>query len=672
MALFQTDNLRVEIVAPQRAQLTLEVAGRPINVLNRQVLTDLSGAFDAVYADHSLKSLLITSPRADFIAGADIQGFSSIATAQEATDLAAFGQAVFDKLSALPVTTIAIIQGVCLGGGLELALACDYRLAVDQPRTQLGFPEIELGILPGWGGTQRLPRLIGLEKALDMILSARRLDAQQALRWGLVDQVARREAVGGNTPEVAFTPVEGKPKRSPYRGLRDRLLFGNPLGRMLVYRVTKARLRQRVPDDMPAPWEALKAIQIGQAQGMAKGLAYEREANGRLAMTPACRNLVGLFLQREKLRKAIPEPHCPLLPQVRRVGLVGAGTMGAGIAQLALIKDFEVVVQEINDQALTAGVQRIEGLFQKAVERGVITAEDAKRKLGALQRTTTWEGFDKVDLAIEAALEDLELKRRIFKELEQRTRPTTILATNTSSLSVAKLQEGLQHPERVAGLHFFNPVHKMPLVEVVGTPTTRSEVKGLLIQWAAGLGKTPVLVGDGPGFVVNRILMPYLDEAIVLLKEGVAIDAIDKVMRRFGMPMGPLELLDQVGLDVSAHIAQAMQPLFGDRGRSLEQFQLMKERGWLGQKSGTGFYCYDDGKKRAPNPELQPKSPATLPAEQIRDRLVLPMVHEAAAVLKEGLAASAEEIDLAMVMGTGWAPHRGGPLRYGKDRGLLT
>jgi 3-hydroxyacyl-CoA dehydrogenase/enoyl-CoA hydratase/3-hydroxybutyryl-CoA epimerase len=365
--------------------------------------------------------------------------------------------------------------------------------------------------------------------------------------------------------------------------------------------------------------------------------------------------------------------------------------MGAGIAQLAAIRGTEVVVQEVNDAALAAGMERIAALFQKAVENRLLGSDIARQKLGAIGRTTQWQGFDQVDLVLEAVSEDLELKRRLFRELERHTQPGTILATNTSSLLVGRLQEGLDRPERVAGLHFFNPVHKMPLVEVVRAAASADEAIATLTRWAVALGKTPVVVKDSPGFVVNRILMPYLYEAVVLAAQKVPVSLIDQTMRRFGMPMGPLELFDQVGLDVVAHSARAMEPLFRDRlgtrpglGELARTFEEMSRRGWLGQKTGLGLYRYRGKAKTVHRAAL-----ATLPRDvgsdvsqligalpkavqmrEARERMVLLMVNEAAACLGEGLVADAATIDLAMVLGTGWAPHRGGPLHYADERGL--
>jgi 3-hydroxyacyl-CoA dehydrogenase/enoyl-CoA hydratase/3-hydroxybutyryl-CoA epimerase len=672
MTAFRTDNVSVETQADSGAVLRLDVAGRSVNVFSRQVLTDLLAALDFLAKLPGLKLVGIRSgkPSGGFAAGADLHDFANIASAAEASALAELGQRVMNRLAELPVPTVALIHGPCLGGALEFVLACDYRLVVDHPKTQLGVPEIQLGLIPGWGGTQRLPRVVGLERALQMMLGGRRLDAVTAWRWGLADAVTRVEDPGSELRrwgEVALRAGKRTRKGLPLRTWRQRLLESTPAGRWLLFRGAERVLRRRLPDDMSAPYEALQAVRVGLRQGMDAGLAYEREAIGRLSQTPACHNLIHLFFAREQARKPAAER-----PAVRRVGVVGAGTMGAGIAQLAALNGAEVIVQEVNQDFLNQGIQRIRALFDKAVERGLLSREEGQAKRTAVRGTTSWEGFDDMDLVVEAVVEDLAAKRSVFRELERRVRPTTVLATNTSSLPVSKLQEGLSHPGRVGGLHFFNPVHKMPLVEVVRAPATEEGPLDSLAGWAADLGKTPVIVRDGPGLLVNRILMPYLAEAVRLVGEGMAIDAVDRVMRRFGMPVGPLELLDQVGLDVAAHIARAMQPVLGEQVGPKASFDRLVERGWRGEKSGVGFYRYT-GRRKNVNAEatnvLREGTAEVVDPDEARDRMVLVMVNEAAACLAEHMAADAATIDLAMVLGTGWAPHRGGPLRFAEDRG---
>lgn len=684
MQIFQSATFVVERDRDGAVALILDVPGRAVNVFNRQVMADLDAALDAIAASKAPLLVVRSGKKSGFVAGADLHEFLGIQDAASAEAVSATGQKLFDKLAAVPMPSIAAISGACLGGGLEFALACDYRLVFDKPNTQLGLPEVELGLLPGWGGTQRLPRVIGLERALRVVLDRKRLNASEAFRWGLADAIASTEEELRDRFALLTGRAIGEGKRRlgrlPLRTWRQRLLESNPLGRRILFKAAERLMRRRVWDDMPAPYEALEAVRTGINQGMTAGLAYERGAAGRLAVSSACRNLIALFFQTQKSDKLPEELRGATAAEVRRVGVVGAGTMGAGIAQLAAFKGCKVVVQEVSQAALDAGLERIEGLFRKAVERRLLSEPESVERLAAIQGTLKWEGFDNVDVVVEAALEDLDAKKAVFRELEARTRPTTVLATNTSSLPVERLQEGLAHPERVAGLHFFNPVHKMPLVEVARAPASSDAALATLAQWATHLGKTPIVVRDSPGFVVNRILMPYLNEAVLLVAEGLTIEEVDRAMKRFGMPMGPLELLDQIGLDVAAHVAQSMKPVLADRFEPNAAFKTMRTVGLLGQKSERGFYLHG-GKKPKVNAQaqdllVQPGAsgsqalPPAVRRSEGRERMVLLMVNEAAMGLSEGLTAHAEAIDLAMVLGSGWAPHRGGPLRYADDRGL--
>jgi 3-hydroxyacyl-CoA dehydrogenase/enoyl-CoA hydratase/3-hydroxybutyryl-CoA epimerase len=682
MSVFTSETVKVERDADGSGMLIFDVPGRSLNVVTPRLLDDLDAALDALLIAR-LPVLAVRSGKpTGFLAGADLSSFLSIKDAAAAEALSSRGQAVFDKLAALPTPTVAAVHGPCLGGGLELALACDYRLVLDKPGTQLGLPEVELGLLPAWGGTQRLPRAVGLERALQVILGGRRLNAREAYRWGLSDAYAAGEAQLREQFELltqrAITRGKRPRTKLPRVTWRQTLLESNPLGRLLIFRGAARMLTRRVPDDMPAPAEALEAVRVGVKQGHEAGERQERQAAGRLALTPACRNLVGLFFAREAARK-LPDEGNP--KGVVRVGVVGCGVMGAGIAQLAAVKGCEVFVQEVNEEALGAGLLRINSLFGKAVERGVLSAHEASRKLSLVKGGVDWRGFDSVDVAVEAAVEDLAAKRAVFRELEARCRPDAVLATNTSSLRVADIQEGLSRPERVAGLHFFNPVHKMPLVEVARAAATGAATVALLRRWAVALGKTPVVVQDAPGFVVNRVLMPYLSEAVRLVSEGLGVAALDGVMRRFGMAAGPFEVLDQVGLDVAAQVAASMAPLTASRFGPTDAFARLKENGWLGVKSGRGFYVHAGSKAKVnvlaenllrvgatPPPSARALSSAARLTEA-RERMVLLMVNEAALALSEGLAEGAEAIDLALVLGSGWAPHRGGPLHYADDRG---
>ncbi len=686
MAFFEADNLRVEL-HDGVALLWLDVKGRGLNVLGKQTLADLDAALDACVSRSEKPRLLVISSAkpTGFLAGADVRELAQTASPQAAAATSERGQKLFDKLESLPIPSVAVVQGPCLGGGLELALACDARVAIDHPKTQFGLPEIKLGLLPAWGGTQRLPRVVGLERALQIILAQKTLGAAEALRWGLADAVvpagadARAVVLGA----AALVRAEKRPRtKLPSRTWRQKLLESTGVGRAILFRGAEAILRRKTPDDMPAPAEALAAIRVGVAKGTSAGLAREREGVARLMTTPACRNLMALFFEHEAAKQMPAELADVPVKKVRKVAVVGAGTMGAGIAQLAAVKGFEVVVREVNEMALGVGLMTIAGLFETAVRRGVLSRHEAERRTAAIKGTVAWDGFADADVVVEAVIEDLDLKRRVFRDLEAHTRPDAVLATNTSSLGIARVQEGLTHPGRVAALHFFNPVHKMPLVEVGHAAATSREAAAVLTRLALDLGKTPVVVKDSPGFVVNRVLIPYLNEAVLLVAEGMAVPQVDEAMKRFGMLMGPLEVIDEIGLDVAAHVARTAQPLFAERFPPNPVFDALCKNGWLGRKSGAGFYRHS-GKNKSVNAaavaaaraagaagaSLLAALPPAARLREARERMTLLMLNEAAAAVGEGLVAHPDLIDRAMVFGSGWAPHRGGPLRYVDDRG---
>jgi 3-hydroxyacyl-CoA dehydrogenase/enoyl-CoA hydratase/3-hydroxybutyryl-CoA epimerase len=679
MAFFQTGSLWVNQLSDGVAALILDVPERSVNALSRQVLADLDAALDRVAAEKSFRLLVIRSGKpATFIVGADIHELAGLKTPEEAVAFSELGQRLFNKLWRLPIPTAAVIGGACLGGGLELAMACDYRIVLDHPRTLLGMPEVELGLIPAWGGTVWLPALVGTERALRMILGGQRLSAKEAVAWGLADEISSEKEE--EPPACLAAPVKrrwGPPARLSFR----QRILENRLGRWLIFRGAARRIRRRAPDDMPAPFEALEAVRAGLRGGMDAGLACEREAVARLSQSDACRNLIGLFLGREAARKPYEKKQRGGPEPIRRVGVVGAGAMGASIVQLAILKGCDVVVREPTEPALGAAILRLLGLFNQAVQAGLLAPSDVQKTLANIHGTTAWKGFADLDLVIECVAEDAKVKRSVFREMEKHTSRSTALVTNTSSLAVAPLGEDLQYPDRVAGLHFFNPVLKVPLVEIVPTAATKQEVLDELAGWVVGLGKVPVFVKDSPGFLVNRILAPYLNEAVTLVAEGMRVQLVDDAMRRFGMLAGPLQVLDQVGLDVAAAVASSLSAALPNAPSPSRGFEVMRSQKWLGSKTEVGFYRYRRG-RASPNPDaerllreqaatghvIENASPDDLMAEA-RERLVGLMVNEAARCLAEGLVKDAATLDLAMALGSGWAPHRGGPLRYGAWRG---
>jgi 3-hydroxyacyl-CoA dehydrogenase/enoyl-CoA hydratase/3-hydroxybutyryl-CoA epimerase len=673
--LAQSETVTVHREADGSFSLTIDVPGKAVNVLSRQVLRDLGAALAELERQPLIPALVVRGgKKTGFLAGADLSELAAVRTPEEARALSEQGQGLFSRLADLPGPSVAVLHGPCLGGGLELALACDYRLVYDRPDTQLGLPEVELGLLPAWGGTVRLPRVVGLERALAMIVGGKRLGAREARAWGLADEVAAtEEELRERFTRLLFVATgKGKRRRAglPLATWRQWCIESNWVGRALVFSAADRRARARAPEDLPAPFEALAAVRAGIDQGSEAGLAFERAAAARLATSPACRNLVGLFLSREAARK-LTGPAAEA-PATRRLAVVGAGVMGAGIAQAAALTGMDVVVREVSEEALKAGLARIEALFAKAVARGKLSAPQAAKARANVWGTAGWDGFADAEVVIEAASEDLSVKKALFEELSRRCKPEAVLATNTSSLTLASIADD----PRFAGMHFFNPVHKMPLVEVARGARTSEAAIARLVKLAVALGKTPVVVNDSPGLVVNRVLIPYLAEAVQMVAEGVGIAAVDRVMRKFGMMAGPLETLDQIGLDVAWQVARHR----GEESLAARVFEQMAARGWLGAKSGRGFYLHTSNPP-APSPEtaelargllqgpgMSDKLPLAARLAETRERLVLLTVNEAVRIREEKVAAS-REIDFALVLGAGWAPHRGGPLFYLEARG---
>lgn len=664
----------------------LNVADQPVNVFNESVLHDLDELLLSIEHDVSVTALVFRSGKdSGFLAGADLRVIGSLNSAEAAQEICWTGQSLMRRVESLRVPTVAVISGVCLGGGLEFALACRYRVVVDDPRTKLGLPEVELGLLPGWGGTQRLPKRVGLTAALPMLLTGKKIGAHDAARIGLADVVCKADQVDAEVVKLlgigaGETPADHYAEDSSFRlgSVMVRLFGGHgrsqpfwsraidqtSLGHWLALKMAHRNIRTN-EDNYPALTAIMAAVTAGLGRSDDVGYAVEREEFGRLLMTEAHHSLLGLFFQRERARRS--ETWVPGLttkpPRIRKVGVLGGGTMGAGIAHWASMQGFEVVLKEVNAELLDAGLSRIRDLFQESVRKQALSPSDAAGKIGAITATTDWRAFADVDLVVEAVTERLDIKQAVFRDLELFCPKHAILASNTSALSIRAIGEAIHDSNRVVGLHFFNPVHRMQLVEVVRTPQSRDEDVAMLVDFVKKLGKVPLVTADSPGFVVNRILFPYLDEAVRLHCEGVSTEAIDRAMKRFGMPMGPLELLDQVGIDVAAHVADTLNKLSVEPSPTGVRLHEMASAGHIGRKSGRGFYVYlQDGKRRgrAVNP---PTKPMTMSADDIRDRILLRLVNEAALCLQEGVVPESWMIDLGMVLGTGFAPFLGGPLR---------
>ncbi|MGH7559593.1 MAG: 3-hydroxyacyl-CoA dehydrogenase NAD-binding domain-containing protein [Gemmatimonadales bacterium] len=650
------------------AVLTLDVPHEPVNVLGSGLVGEFERLFADVAGDPSARAVVIISGKPDtFVAGADIHEFARIRTAEEGEAMSRSGQEMLNRLERFPKPIVAAIHGACVGLGTEMSLACHWRIATDDPKTVLGLPEVQVGILPATGGCQRLPRLIGLSAALDIILAGRSERAQKALRLGLIDELVPPSILRGTALAAADRLARsGIPLRQARGGL---LLDRNPVGRRVVYHQARAQVLRKTGGHYPAPLAALDAVRAGLEQGMEAGLRREAKLFGLLAVGEVSRNLVRIFFATNALKKDDGVPTGTPAKTVRLVGVVGAGFMGAGIAGTAVNQaQVEVRLKDAEPPRVGRGLMAATEILRGELTRRRITRKESERRRALLTGTVDWTGFGAADLVIEAVFEDLTVKRRVMAELEEVVRPGTVIASNTSTIPIAEIAREMRAPERILGMHFFSPVERMPLLEVIPTAATAATAVATAVRFGRRIGKTVIVVADRPGFWVNRILSPYMNEAGLLLAEGVPIEIIDRAMTRFGFPVGPIALLDEVGIDVAQKAAGVMHSAFGDRMRPGPGVARMVEAGRLGRKTGRGFYAYHEGHKTDPDPaayQLLGVSPlASVDAGLVERRLVSIMLNEAALAFAEGVVRSARDGDLGAIYGIGYPPFRGGPLRY--------
>lgn len=661
--------------------LTFDKQGSAANILDSATFVELNAQLDFLEAQgKTLKGVVFASAKGKiFIAGADLHGFTkNDPTPAFLGKLIDQGQQTYERIARLPIPTVAAIQGVCVGGGTELTLACDWRVAANDSATKIGLPEVQIGILPAWGGSVRLPRLVGLPAALPIILAGKQHAGVPAKKIGLVDDIA--------FPEGLLSVAEGMLKRGKRPATAKTPLANLPIARDVVAATARKDVMRKTRGNYPA---ALKALEVAvKALGVSheEGLKLEKAAFIELAGSDAARNLISIFFLQERAKKlrlpadmavasdAKPRP-------VKRSAVVGAGLMGAGIAQWLAGRGQRVILKDISPDALSKGMQSIGKIFRDAAKRRVFTVADAQAGFDRVLPVTGDVPMRDVDIVIEAAVEKLDLKRKIFAGLEKQVGPQTVLATNTSALSIDSIVEGLERPEQVVGIHFFNPVHRMQLVELVRGTKTSAAALDTALGLVKGIGKLPVITRDRPGFLVNRVLLPYMVEAVRLFLDGHHAHRIDKIMLDFGMPMGPIRLSDEVGLDVADHVARDLAARLPHAAPIKDDtLKTLIGKGALGRKAGKGFYTYRaDGKAKGDDSLppmntaaalLQPDRPAQTDDNILRDRMVLIMVNEAARVLEENVVDAPEDVDFGMIMGTGWAPFRGGPLRYADKRGL--
>jgi len=650
------------------AVLTFDLPGEPVNKLTAAVKAEFEQVFAALQADSAVRAIVLISGKPDvFIAGADIEEFTRLETPSQAEALSRDGQEMIGRVAASTKPVVAAIHGACVGGGLELALACHWRVATDHPKTQIGLPEVQLGLLPAAGGSVRLPRLIGLRAALDIILAGKTERAAKAFRLGIVDELVHPAILLDTALRAAARLVkDGQPRREPKGGLVGWFLDRTPPGRRIVYAQARKGVLARTGGHYPAPLAALEAVEAGLEQGPRKGFEVEHRKFGELAMGEVSKELVRIFFATTALKKDDGGSGAKPVP-VGLLGVVGSGFMGAGIAGTAVTQaGVEVRLKDAALDRVAAGLKSARKILDGRLQRRRITRQEHQRLSALIGGSAGWDGFRRADLVIEAVFEDLDVKRKVLAEVEAAA-PHAIFATNTSTIPIGHIAEGAGRPGRVLGMHFFSPVDRMPLLEVIPHAGTDPDAVATALAFGRKMGKTAIVVADRPGFWVNRILSPYLNEAGHLLAEGTPIEAIDRAMTKFGFPVGPVALLDEVGLDVGAKAGGVMHAAFGDRLAPAPVLAKMLEAGRQGRKNGKGFYRYEGGKKAGPDPSayellgVQPKE--ALSPETIEQRLLYAMLNEAAMAMGEGVVRSARDGDIGAIFGIGYPPFRGGPLR---------
>ncbi len=664
--------VRIERPEPGLARLVLDPPHRRLAVLDLALMRDLERAIEVLASDNGLRAVVICGREpTSFAAGADLESLVQVQDAALALELGRYGQGIFQKLARLPVFKVAAVGGPVPGGAFELALACDRIVLADHPSTKIGLPEVLLGILPGWGGSQRLPRRIGVPAALDAILSGRLFDPRRALRAGLVDRLTWPEYLLRVAGDIAM----GRTRCTPYeRGAWTWIVDRNPLARAVIRRKVTEQVMAKTRGHYPAPLAVIPLILEAPSVKLEQGLEREAAALSTLMVSPQCKNLVRIFRLSEDAKRLSKLPDGREARELTSLGVVGAGVMGAGVATLAAQKGLWTRLSDVVRAPLDKALHAHRAAVAKDARR---KRSPAHERNGAIDRLAVGEGLKGLsacDVVIEAVAERMDAKLSVFGELARRLPADAILATNTSSLSVDAIAAEIPSPERVVGMHFFNPVPQMPLVEVVRGAQTSTEVVHAVARLALKLGKTPVITADRAGFVVNRLLAPYLDEAARLFEAGVEVERIDRIARDFGLPMGPLELLDEVGLDIAAHAAESLEAAFGERMQASELLKRMLAAGLRGKKSGRGFYVH--GKQtRQVNPDIArlrpaPSSVVTDYSEQvILDYLSMAMLNEAALLLEEQVVDGPRELDLATVFGMGFPPFRGGLLRWADSLG---
>lgn len=670
-----TENISLTIKDNGVAIMRLDVQGEKMNPLSLSLMDDFLPVLDQIASDNAIKAVIVTGNDNAFVAGADLNMVLAATKAEEGSAMAAAAHKAFDMISNSKKPYVAAINGAALGGGYELAAACHARVANNDSKTVVGLPEVQLGLLPAGGGTQRLPRLIGLPKALDIMLTGKNVRPKQAKRMGMVDEVVPNEVLLLAAEKRALALTKRKDKAPLWKtalsycnvkGITKLALEKNPLGRNFVFKKALEGVMKKTQGNYPAPEGIIDCVKTGLMFGYKAGAKKEIETFGKLVASPESKALINIFFASNELKKTqyVKAKSRP----VNKVGVIGGGLMGSGIASVSVEKaKAQVRIKDISEEGIRKSLAHVAGNLNKKVKRRYVTPAARDFTLSCLSGSVDYQGFQNVDLVIEAVFEKLELKHQILKEVEKNTHKDTIFATNTSSLKVGDIAEAAKAPTRVIGMHYFSPVEKMPLLEIIVTEKTASWVTATAVEFGRKQGKTVIVVKDGAGFYVNRILFPYMNEAGRLLMEGVPVDLIDETMLKFGFPVGPFKLLDEVGLDIGSKIQPNLEAQFGERMLSAGAVEQLIDDNRLGKKSGKGFYLYNQKEKGVDETvysKLGVSGKHELAAEEIIQRCIYLLLNEAAMCVEDETVSSPRDADIGAIFGIGFAPFLGGPLRY--------
>jgi 3-hydroxyacyl-CoA dehydrogenase/enoyl-CoA hydratase/3-hydroxybutyryl-CoA epimerase/3-hydroxyacyl-CoA dehydrogenase/enoyl-CoA hydratase/3-hydroxybutyryl-CoA epimerase/enoyl-CoA isomerase len=677
---------RLEEGSDKVGTLYFDSPGQKVNTFTHAALGELAECVDKLAKRTDLRGLILASGKpGTFIAGADMEDLLLGASKRSGggDEVTRLGQGIFDRLSELPFPTVAAIDGAAMGGGLEIALACDFRLATTNKGTQIGLPETKIGIIPGWGGTQRLPRIVGVSQAVEMITTGEPVDGKRAFEIGLAFDAVPPDRLRSEASRLIELAHANTGKGGPLDWQAHRKRMQQPIGLTedqanFIFGVAHAMVMAKTEGQYPAPIAALDVIRKTVNVPMKDGQKVEAAAIAPLVASGVAVNLIRIFFATRRLAKDSGVDNPAVKPrEVKRVGVVGGGLMGSGITTAMVRRSQPVTLIEANDDLLQKGVGRVRGNMEGRLKAGRMTPNEVLDTLARVTPTLNMTLLGDCDFVLEAITENEQAKNELFRKLDAIVNKESIIASNTSTIPISRLAENVTRPERFVGMHYFNPADRMQLVEVIRGAKTNDETVAATVALAKKIGKTPVVVKDCPGFLVNRILMPYMNEALLLVEEGAPLAAIDKAAKGFGMPMGPITLHDVVGMDTALFAGRVVAAAYADRMFEPKILAALVEAGRLGQKTGAGFFAYSKGSQRGkPDPALDPilakcrrGTPREFSAQELSDRMFLPMLIEASRALAEGIARNPEDLDMSLILGIGFPPFRGGLLRWADSVG---